>query len=73
MPNTAGCRSAEDAITTAEMARELFSTHWIKLEVIGDDYNLQPDPFELIAAAKVLVQKGFEVFPYCTDDFVLCQ
>jgi thiazole synthase len=73
LPNTAGCHSAKEAITTAEMARELFNTNWIKLEVIGDDYNLQPDPFELIVAAKTLVQKGFEVFPYCTDDLILCQ
>lgn len=73
LPNTAGCHTAKEAITTAEIARELFNTHWIKLEVIGDDYNLQPDPFELVNAAKHLVQKGFEVFPYCTDDLVLCQ
>jgi thiazole synthase len=73
LPNTAGCHQASDAITTAEMAREIFNTHWIKLEVIGDDYNLQPDPFELVKAAKALVQAGFEVFPYCTDDLVLCQ
>lgn len=73
LPNTAGCHSATDAIKTAEIARELFSTHWIKLEVIGDDYTLQPDPIELLAAAKKLIQLGFEVFPYCTDDLVLCQ
>jgi thiazole synthase len=73
LPNTAGCHHAEEAITTAEMAREIFQTNWIKLEVIGDAYNLQPDPFELIKAAKELVHKGFEVFPYCTDDLVLCQ
>lgn len=73
LPNTAGCRSANDAITTAEMAREIFQTNWIKLEVIGDDYNLQPDPFELVKAAKILIQYGFNVFPYCTDDLVLCQ
>jgi thiazole synthase len=73
LPNTAGCRKAAEAITLAEMARELFETNWIKLEVIGDDYNLQPDPFELVKAAKELVQRGFEVFPYCTDDFVVCQ
>jgi len=73
LPNTAGCRNAEDAVTTAEMAREIFHTNWIKLEVIGDDYNLQPDPFGLVKAAEMLVKKGFEVFPYCTDDFVLCQ
>ncbi|KGP63844.1 thiazole synthase [Legionella norrlandica] len=73
LPNTAGCRNAETAISTAEIARELFGTSWIKLEVIGDEYNLQPEPFELLKAAKVLINRGFEVFPYCTDDLVLCQ
>jgi thiazole synthase len=73
LPNTAGCRNANDAVTTAEMAREIFNTNWIKLEVIGDEYNLQPDPFELIQAAGSLIKRGFEVFPYCTDDLVLCQ
>ncbi|NKB47482.1 MAG: thiazole synthase, partial [Legionellales bacterium] len=73
LPNTAGCRTAKEAITTAQMARELFNTHWVKLEVIGDDYNLQPDPFELVIAARELIQQGFEVLPYCTDDLVLCQ
>lgn len=73
LPNTAGCHSAQEAITTAEMAREIFQTNWIKLEVIGDEYNLQPDPFQLVEAAKKLVKAGFEVFPYCTDDLVLCQ
>jgi len=72
LPNTAGCHNATDAINTAEMAREIFQTNWIKLEVIGDDYNLQPDPFELVKAAKQLIHNGFEVFPYCTDDLVLC-
>lgn len=73
LPNTAGCRNAEDAIMTAEMAREIFATSWVKLEVIGDDYTLQPDPFELVKAAKELVKRGFTVFPYCTEDFILCQ
>ncbi|MCD6039759.1 MAG: thiG [Gammaproteobacteria bacterium] len=73
LPNTAGCHQANEAITMAEMARDMFQTNWIKLEVIGDNYNLQPDPFELVYAAKILVKKGFEVFPYCTDDLVLCQ
>ncbi|OGT56226.1 MAG: thiazole synthase [Gammaproteobacteria bacterium RIFCSPHIGHO2_12_FULL_42_10] len=73
LPNTAGCHQASDAVNTAEIARELFQTNWIKLEVIGDDYNLQPDPFELVKAATILVKNGFEVFPYCTDDLVLCQ
>lgn len=73
LPNTAGCRDAASAIQTALLARELFDTSWIKLEVMGDDYNLQPDPFELIKATKILIQEGFEIFPYCTDDLVLCQ
>lgn len=73
LPNTAGCRDAQSAITTAEIARELFGTSWIKLEVIGDDYSLQPDPFELLKAASQLIKQGFEVFPYCTDDLVLCK
>lgn len=73
LPNTAGCRNAHEAITTAQMAREIFGTHWIKLEVIGDDYTLQPDPFDLVKAAQVLIDDGFEVFPYASDDLVLCQ
>ena len=73
LPNTAGCRSAHEAVTTAHMAREVFATPWVKLEVIGDDYTLQPNPFELIIAAGELVREGFIVFAYCTDDLVLCQ
>ncbi|APR99747.1 thiazole synthase [Pajaroellobacter abortibovis] len=73
LPNTAGCRTADDAMTMAEYARELFQTSWIKLEVIGDEDTLQPDPFELVKAAEVLIAKGFYVFPYCTEDLVLCQ
>ncbi len=73
LPNTAGCRSAREAITLSKMARELFGTNWIKLEVVGDEHTLQPDPFELVAAATELVRDGFEVFPYCTDDLVSCQ
>lgn len=73
LPNTAGCYSAEEAIKTARLARELFETDWIKLEVLGDSYNLQPDPFALVEATKVLMAEGFKVFPYCTDDLVLCQ
>ncbi len=73
LPNTAGCKSVKEAVTTAQMAREIFDTNWIKLEVIGDDYNLQPDPFGLLEATKELIGQGFEVFPYCTDDLVLCQ
>lgn len=73
LPNTAGCHSAKEAITTSLMSRELFKTNWIKLEVIGDDYTLQPDPFQLVEAASELISQGFEVFPYCTDDLVLCE
>lgn len=72
LPNTAGCKSVKEAITTAQMAREVFDTNWIKLEVIGDEYNLQPDPFGLLEATRILIDEGFEVFPYCTDDLVLC-
>lgn len=73
LPNTAGCHSVREAITTAQMARELFETDWIKLEVIGHADTLQPDPFALVEAAKNLNQEGFKVFPYCTDDLVVCE
>lgn len=73
LPNTAGCYSVQEAIKTARIARELFDTDWIKLEVLGDSYNLQPDPFALVEATKILIDEGFKVFPYCTDDLVLCQ
>ncbi|MFU1479144.1 thiazole synthase [Roseovarius sp. C7] len=71
LPNTAGCHSAQEAVTTARMARELFGTNWIKLEVIGDADTLQPDVFGLIEAAEALCAEGFEVFPYTTDDLVV--
>jgi thiazole synthase len=73
LPNTAGCLTAREAIKTACMARELFQTDLIKLEVIGDELNLQPDPFGLVEAATELVKLGFKVFPYCTEDWVLCR
>jgi len=73
LPNTAGSHSAKEAITTAHMAQEVFGTNWIKLEVIGDQYNLQPDPFETVKAAEVLIKEGFEVFPYTTDDLVVAK
>lgn len=73
LPNTAGCHSVKEAITTAQMARELFKTNWVKLEVIGDEYNLQPDPFALLEATKELISQGFEVFPYSTDDLILAE
>ena len=71
LPNTAGCRSAREAITTAQMARELFKTDWIKLEVIGNDDTLQPDVFGLVEAAAELTKLGFQVFPYTTDDIIV--
>lgn len=71
LPNTAGCRSAREAVQLAHLARELYGTPWLKLEVVGDEQLLQPDPFELLAAATELVREGFVVWPYCTDDLVL--
>ncbi|TWX58536.1 thiazole synthase [Colwellia hornerae] len=73
LPNTAGCKTAKEAVTLAKMSREIFQTDWIKLEVIGDDYNLQPDPIELLKASEQLLNEGFKVLPYCTDDLVVCQ
>lgn len=73
LPNTAGCHTPREAITTAEMAREVFETDWIKLEVIGDDYSLQPDTLNLVETAAQLIKSGFKVLPYSTDDLVLCQ
>ncbi len=70
LPNTAGCFSVKEAVTTAHMAREVFGTNWIKLEVIGDSETLCPDPFGLVEAAGILAADGFEVFPYCTEDLV---
>ncbi|WP_107356373.1 thiazole synthase [Rhodopseudomonas palustris] len=68
LPNTAGCRGVRDAVTTAKLARELFGTSWIKLEVIADNDTLQPDVVGLVEAAQILIKDGFEVFPYCTED-----
>jgi len=68
LPNTAGCRTAKEAITTAMMARELFDTPWVKLEVIANDDTLQPDLFGLVEAAATLSREGFKVFPYTTED-----
>jgi thiazole synthase len=73
LPNTAGCFTARDAIVTARMAREAFETDWVKLEVIGDDRTLLPDAPELLEAAEVLVDEGFVVLPYTTDDPVLAR
>jgi thiazole synthase len=71
LPNTAGCHTAAEAVTTAQMAREVFQTNWIKLEVIGHADTLQPDPFALVEAARILCADGFEVFPYTTEDLIL--
>jgi len=73
LPNTAGCFTAEDAITTARMGRELLGTELVKLEVIGDTRTLFPDVAATLEAARVLVQEGFTVLPYVTDDPVACQ
>ncbi len=73
LPNTAECRTAKDAILTAELARELLGCQWIKLEVIGDEETLLPDSEELLRAATHLVGEGFHVLPYCGDDPVLCR
>ena len=73
LPNTAGCYTARDAIITAQLAREAFETDWIKLEVIGDDRTLLPDAVELVGAAEALVDDGFVVLPYTTDDPILAR
>jgi thiazole synthase len=73
LPNTAGCYTARDAIVTAQLAREAFETDWIKLEVIGDDRTLLPDAVELVSAAEALVDDGFIVLPYTTDDPILAR
>jgi len=73
LPNTAGCYTAREAIRTARLAREAFGTDWVKLEVIGDDRTLYPDPVELLAAAERLVADGFVVLPYTNDDPILAR
>jgi thiazole synthase len=73
LPNTAGCYTARDAVRTAHLGREAFGTDWVKLEVIGDDRTLLPDATELLAAAEQLVDEGFTVLPYTSDDPVLAR
>ncbi|MAI80304.1 MAG: thiazole synthase [Deltaproteobacteria bacterium] len=73
LPNTAGCYTAEEAITTARLGRELLDTNLIKLEVIGDERTLFPDVAATLEAAKILIDEGFTVLPYITDDPVACQ
>ncbi|MCM2450686.1 thiazole synthase [Agrobacterium vitis] len=71
LPNTAGCHSVKEAVLTAKMAREVFRTNWVKLELIGHQDTLQPDVFQLVEAARILTEDGFEVFPYTTEDLVV--
>ncbi|MSO40817.1 MAG: sulfur carrier protein ThiS [Solirubrobacterales bacterium] len=73
LPNTAGCFTAREAVRTARLAREAFETDWVKLEVIGDDRTLFPDPVELVDAAETLVADGFTVLPYTNDDPILAR
>lgn len=73
LPNTAGCSGAKEAVTVAQMSREVFNTNWIKLEVVGDEWSLQPDPWGTVEAAEKLIKLGFEVFPYITEDIVVAQ
>lgn len=73
LPNTAGCHTVREAVTTAKMAREVFGTSWIKLEVIGETDTLQPDPFGLVEAARILCNEGFDVFPYMNDDLIVAE
>jgi len=73
LPNTAGCHTARDAVITAKLAREAFATDWVKLEVIGDEDTLLPDAPELLRAAEELIDEGFVVLPYTTDDPVLAR
>jgi thiazole synthase len=73
LPNTAGCRTAKEAVATAEMARELFGTPWIKLEVIANDDTLQPEVFGLVEAAGILSAQGFQVLPYTTEDLSVAE
>ncbi len=73
LPNTAGCRTAREAVRTAALAREAFGTDWVKLEVVGDEDTLLPDPFELLDAAEQLVLDGFTVLAYTSDDPIVAQ
>jgi len=73
LPNTAGCRTAREAVLTAELAREALETNWVKLEVVADEFTLLPDPLELLDAAEQLVAKGFVVLPYTNDDPILAR
>lgn len=71
LPSTFGCRSMEEAIQTAKRAREILGTTWIKLEIIGDEYTLQPDPLAVVETTRILISEGFEVFPSITEDLTI--
>ena len=73
LPNTAGCHTVKEAVRTAQMAREVFGTPWIKLEVIGEEDILHPDVIGLVEAARILSDEGFQVFPYTTEDLVVAE
>ncbi|ERS55937.1 MULTISPECIES: thiazole synthase [unclassified Corynebacterium] len=73
LPNTAGCRTARDAVTTAKLAREALGTNWVKVEVIADDRTLLPDVVELVDACELLVAEGFVVLAYTSDDPVIAK
>lgn len=73
LPNTAGCETVQEALTLARMSREIFQTNFIKLEIMGDNFTLQPDMEATLACTKKLIQEGFQVLPYCTDDLVMCK
>jgi len=73
LPNTAGCRTSQEAVRTAQLAREALETDWVKLEVIADERTLLPDPVELLDAAQTLVAQGFQVLPYTNDDPILAR
>lgn len=73
LPNTAGCRTAREAVLTAQLARDALATDWLKLEVVADDDTLLPDPIELLDAAERLVGEGFKVFAYTNDDPILAR
>lgn len=73
LPNTAGCRTAREAVLAAKLGREAFQTDWVKLEVIGDEDTLLPDPIELLDAAEQLVLAGFSVLPYTSDDPIVAR
>ncbi len=73
LPNTAGCYTADEAIRTARLGREVGLSNWVKLEVIGDEHTLFPDNIALLEATRVLVSEGFVVLPYTNDDPVVCR